>query len=207
MSLELFIAGIVISASFSVLACLWTLRRINRLPRGTPDELASGATAIESRFSDLISELNHVANSHVNAVEDRRDELRRVIEMANGRVRRLVSLLSDLEIIEKRLRGSVAGETIVEDVAAPRATLSKVVDAETGASGFSRLSRLPQEGAELTRVEHARVDHPRGESRRGELHRQIREKASEGLSPAVIASTLRVQQNEVEMILRKEKRH
>lgn len=191
MNFELFIAAVLLSAAFSIASFIFAARKT----RGT--KVADfDMTTLESRFADLISELNHVANSHVNAVEDRRDELKRVIEMANTRVRRLVSLLSDLEIIEKRLRGSIASadETEVVDIAG--SALARSVGAESGAGGFSRLSRLPLER-----------DAPQGGgTTRGKLHKEIRIKAEEGHDAAAIASQLRLQRSEVEMVLRRSSR-
>ncbi|RMH58465.1 MAG: hypothetical protein D6679_04525 [Candidatus Hydrogenedentota bacterium] len=83
-------------------------RRIEQLVgrlEGVPGE---EMTELESRVANFISELTRVANSHANAVEDRREELRRVIDLANERVRRLNSLLSDLEVLERRLRAGMA---------------------------------------------------------------------------------------------------
>lgn len=113
MTSDLFIASLLFSAAASMAVYLLLRGRRPSAP-GAPD---FDLTAIESRLSDLVSEMMRVANSHGNAVEERRDELKRVIEMANDRIRRLHSLLSDLEIIEKRIRDSAESgrETIVED--------------------------------------------------------------------------------------------
>jgi hypothetical protein len=112
MTFDLFIASLLFSAAASM--GVFLLLR-NRRADATATDF--DLTAIESRVSDLASELMRVANSHGNAVEERRDELKRVIEMANDRIRRLHSLLSDLEIIEKRIREAAAPfkETVVED--------------------------------------------------------------------------------------------
>lgn len=190
MNLELFFASLLGSASFSLMVWFLLNRKMGRKAAGNRGAVdRTGMT--ETHFADLVSELNHVANSHVNAVEDRRDELKRVIELANGRIRSLSSLLSDLEIIEKRLRGSVAAETVVEDIAPQE---------YERASTLSRRARLTPQGSAAGEKKEA--DMPRRE-----LHRQIIQKADEGLSAMAIASTLRVQQNEVEMVLRREKRH
>lgn len=113
MTFDLFVASLLFSAAASM--GVFLLLR-NRRPAAAA-ESGFDFAAVESRVSDLASELMRVANSHGNAVEERRDELKRVIEMANDRIRRLHSLLSDLEIIEKRIREAAAPlkETVVED--------------------------------------------------------------------------------------------
>ena len=112
MTFELFIASLFFSAAASMAVYLLLRGRRGGAPAADFDLIA-----VESRLSDLVSEMMRVANSHGNAVEERRDELKRVIEMANDRIRRLHSLLSDLEIIEKRIREVAAPlkETVVED--------------------------------------------------------------------------------------------
>ena len=113
MSMDLFIAALLFAFAASTFAYLAATRRLNRRSKSGKTNIVE----IESRLADLTSELNHVANSHANAVEDRRDELKRVIEMANERIRRLTILLSDLEIMETRIRTSAREkeDTIVED--------------------------------------------------------------------------------------------
>jgi hypothetical protein len=216
MNLELFVAAVCFSVGSSVAVWLALNARLRNRPLTDDFDV----TAIETRLADLVSELTRIANSHSNAVEDRRNELKRVIEMSNDRIRRLNLLLSDLEIIEKRLRENAASirETIVEDETSgseesgsgvdPAAIIREIPERSSeahrdsvirgsgaGASvlGGDRMSRAAGGG---------RMESLREAPRRQEIHTEIRSLAAEGLSPAEISARLRVQRGEVDMVLR-----
>lgn len=175
MSIELFLASLLFTAGAALTVYVLLSRRI-----GTGRNSAEADSgAIETRVARLITELNHVANTHVNAVEDRRDELKRVIELANDRVRRLNMLLADLEILDRRLRAVGRGE-------------------EEGAEERDREQAAPPAG-EIVRA-------ARPAAGRADRHDEIRRLAREGLGIEDIALRTKVPHNEVEMVLRRAER-
>jgi hypothetical protein len=201
--MELFVAAVCFSIGSSVAVWLALSARLRRRS-STADDF--DITAIETRLADLVSELTRIANSHSNAVEDRRNELKRVIEMSNDRIRRLNSLLSDLEIIEKRLRENAAAirETLVEDEMADRDDAPGVDPAaimrEVPTPGFS-----PVRGSTGSPRANSPTPPPRTPATaagRREIHDEIRSLAADGLTPAEISTRLRLQRGEVDMVLR-----
>lgn len=175
MSGDLLLAAAAFCGGMVLISHLILSARIRR----SSSAVRGSDAADESRVADLITELNHVANSHVNAVEDRREELKRVIEMANDRVRRLNALLSDLEILEKRMRAHKSA--VSEEPSRRSASDGREVDVEAGPTAVHR--------------GHIEV--------RRELHDRIRTLASAGESPSRIAAQLKVPQSAVEMVIRR----
>ena len=205
MNLELFAASILISAGFSLTVYMALARKRRRVGQDVD------FTQIESRVADLITELNHVANTHVHSVEDRRDELKRVIELANNSIRRLGSLVSDLSIVEKRLR-NVEPDTVIGDLAdAPEqvragfprpAPTRRSRQLQGGETSPVQLERSPAHSADLVR-EVAPSDRTSRVRARRELYAEIRALAAEGAGVEEIAGTLRIPRNEVEMVMRR----
>ena len=83
-------------------------------PQGRDELDSKRMSDLKTELADLLTDLNHVANTHVNAIENRKVELMRVLEAANRKIVRVNSLISDLEIMQGRL------EKRVEAPAAPR---------------------------------------------------------------------------------------
>ena len=175
MNLELFFASLLFTAGAALTVYVLLFRRFG----GARPSADADLGAIESRIASLITELNHVANTHVNAVEDRRDELKRVIELANDRVRRLNMLLSDLEILDQRLRAAGREEEEEEETAA-----------------------MPPAGA-IVREARPAAGRP---GLRADRHDEVLRLAREGLDIEDIALRTKVPHNEVEMVLRRAER-
>lgn len=178
MNFELFVASLLFAAGCSLIAYLAAAARLGR--RGGSPKF--DVTAVETRLADFITEMNHVANSHAHAIEDRRAELKRMIEMANERLRRFNGLLSDLEIIEKRLRGTMREQ---EDTQVLDDPLVHQVRVTTPTVGVTR-------GA---------IKVAAGPDRQGR-RQAIESLAAAGLTAVAIASELRLTRNEVELVLR-----
>lgn len=185
MSMELFAASLLCAATFSILTYLLIARKLAAFSAHESSNADRGTARIDSAFADLVSELQHIANTHVNAVEDRRDELKRVIELANERIRKVTGLMTDMEILERRLREHAASirDTVVEDEAE---SITRVVAVEPVASA----AREP--GSRR----------PGARDRRRALAEEIESLVAAGHSPASIAAALQMQRNEVEMIIR-----
>lgn len=103
MTSDLFLASILFSAGCAATVYVLLSARLRRRGGEVPAE-EFDLTPVESRLADLVTDLNRVANSHTKAIADRRDELKRAIEIANDRIRRLNTMLADLAILEQRLR-------------------------------------------------------------------------------------------------------
>lgn len=165
--------------------------------RGARDEgRGAAADRLDSAFSDLVSELQHIANTHVNAVEDRRDELKRVIEMANDRIRKVTALMSDMEILERRLREHAAAvrDTVIEDEAALQARKD---DADERDARRDLVRHAP-----LAEPRPGREDREEAARRRQALAEEIESLLAAGHLPADIAAHLHLQRNEVDMMIR-----
>lgn len=106
MGLEILTAAVLINLLLLIGLALAVRARpdllLGRRPGRGPAQEEIGAARRE--IADLLVELNRVARSHVDAVEERRAALLEAIDAANDRVRRLNALSSDLEVISKRLR-------------------------------------------------------------------------------------------------------
>lgn len=239
MNWDLFLASLFASAASSAVVYAVLSARIRRGagPVRGEDE-GFDLTPVESRLADLVTDMNRVANSHTKAIADRRDELKRAIEMANDRIRRLNTMLADLAILEQRLREP--GRGALEDE--PGATrVPSGIGPSTDRAGASLGERARPED---TVVEDARAleagrkspaggawpaASPAGAVERGiareakaggawvfevpgpvdgqERVRDIESMAAAGLSPAVIASRLRLPLHAVERALGERRRH
>lgn len=247
MNWDLFLAAVFISVASSAVVYALLASRIRR--GAGPARIDDGEfdlTPVESRLADLVTDMNRVANSHTKAIADRRDELKRAIEMANDRIRRLNTMLADLAILEQRLREP--GRGVLEE---PPAGLRAPVGPATPLAR-SGGSAVEQARPEDTVVEDARFQdpgpeprdsgrtalpggswpaaNPGGAANRGiarearagggawvfevpgpvdgqERARDIESMAAAGLSPAVIASRLRLPLHAVERAIEERRRH
>lgn len=144
----------------SLLACglsgffYWRFRRQQEL----------SVEEFSNRVSNLLSEFNSVTSSKVDLLDDRTEELRRVVDLANLKVKKLNRLIDEVESVEADLEGAAAAadgsENEDED---PRQT--KVLElAEEGKSPTEiadETELTPGEISVILKVNQSRIEEPK----------------------------------------------
>jgi predicted RNase H-like nuclease (RuvC/YqgF family) len=90
------------------------------------------------RVSGLLSEFNSVTQSKVDLLDDRTEELRRIVDLANLKIKKLNQLIDQVEAVENTL-----------DEPANR---SEPLDSSGDQSGQARVLELANEGKSLNEI-------------------------------------------------------
>lgn len=95
-----------------------------------------------------MGELSRVAATHANAVEERREELQRVISAANEKIHRCSALVADLEVLSRRVR---AGAAAAPDEPIMKTTAAAIRGAPAE-ERYAEVRRLADEGMPVTDI-------------------------------------------------------
>lgn len=205
MTLEMFIASLLFSAGSAgaVYYLLSTKMTSDRLGQPSSNITREDINDLDSEINDLITKLNHVANSHVDTVEDRYVELKSVVKLANDQIGKMNTLIADMEIMARQLRDQLRGfdqlsDEDISDAISRNASVNRP-DTRVEDEAVSRDDQTVQ--ARLSKVSKPvrKVDVRRTEN----LDETLLELADQGVSVEEIAARTGIQQNAVGMRLRR----
>lgn len=112
-----------------------------------------------NEVSKLITEFNRVANTNINILEDKIEDLKGVIKLADDKIVRLNSKLTDLEILANRDKKPTAKE--VEEVI-PKKKIKPLSNKATLHEKKERIEELVREGVPIEEIAKA-VNMSKGE--------------------------------------------
>ena len=115
-----------------IIGCLFTWLFLQR--RSPEITMSSGeGGAFRDNVSKLITEFNKISNANINTLEDKIQDIREVIELADERIVRINSSLSDIGIVARRMeeksaRGKEETTSLVEIVSLSKKKYQPTVD-------------------------------------------------------------------------------
>ncbi|MFH1898009.1 MAG: hypothetical protein ABH886_07190 [Candidatus Desantisbacteria bacterium] len=115
-----------------IIGCLFTWLFLQR--RSTEITMSSDeGGAFRDNVSKLITEFNKISNANINTLEDKIQDIREVIELADERIVRINSSLSDIGIVARRMKEKPVSEkeealSLVEIVSLSKKKYQPAVD-------------------------------------------------------------------------------
>lgn len=144
-----------------------------------------------NEVSKLITEFNRVANVNINILEDKIEDLKNVIRLADDKIIKINSKLTDLEILANRNKEPVATEVKKEKVEIPEVPTMQIkekVETPKVPAQIKKIKPLPKK---------ATVE---------EKREKIKELVDTGFSVEEIAKAVNMSKGEVQLVLELKKK-